>query len=137
MNQFTFTEDETSSWNKEDEKHFWSGEGFVTFIVFQNDADNFEIEVLDYDGCVGGMREQWGLDYQIQHIWCNQGDFAEGYIHTLHKMTVIWTRGEFGISDDDVEYDYKSHTKERTGLIEFLKIKLSNFWWRTIGWRLR
>jgi hypothetical protein len=133
---FTDVED-THAWDAEDEKHYWSGTGFVEFLVLQNDDDNFEIEEIDYDGCVNGMNESIGLEYQIQHIWCIQEDFKEGYVYTLHDVTVTWIRGEWGISDDDVEYDFAKMTCKRLPLIQYLKLKISNIWWRSYGWKLK
>jgi len=123
--------------SEEDEHHYWSGEGFIKFFVEQNIPGVFEIEIEDSDGCAGGANETVGYDYLIKEmLGFDIEQFKEGHTYTIEKLTVVWTRGDGWMTDDDVEYDYES-LKDEIELFRFIKQKLTNLWWQNIGWKLR
>ena len=123
----------------EDEHHYWCGEGFIRFYVQQNipKDDIFEFEVEDYDGCAGGADETVGFDYLIKKmLGLNIADLKEGHTYTIEKLTVVWTRGDGWITDDDVDYYYEN-LKDEFQWFKLLKQKLTNLWWQNIGWRMK
>jgi len=124
---------------EEDERHFWNGEGFIKFYVEQNiPEDNiFEIEIEDADGCAGGASETVGYDYLIKEmLGFDIKQFKEGHTYTIEKLTVVWTRGDGWMTDDDVEYYYEN-LKDEIEWFRFIKQKLFNIRWQNIGWKLR
>jgi hypothetical protein len=122
----------------EEEAEYWNGKGFITFYVIQNTPDVFEIEIEDWAGCAGGLDETMGIAWCIEHWWCLQKEetLKEGVSYTLHGLTSHWTRGDGWEIDDDVKYDFEEMTSSWK-LTTRIRQKLSNWWWRSIGWRLR
>lgn len=123
---------------EEDEAEFWNGKGHITFYVIQNTPDVFEIEIEDWSGCAGGLQDTIGIDWYIKECWGLQEDedLKEGVSYTLHGLTAYWTRGDGWTTDDDVEYNFEDITSSWK-LTTRIRQKLSNWWWRSIGWRLR
>ena len=121
------------------QKDHWSGLGHIEFFVIQNTPDDFEIDVIDYSGCVGGAHETLGVDYLIKDMWCLHEDpdliLREGVYYIIHDVTVTWTRGDGWTTDDDVDYDYKSIT-HHTNLWLYMSHKAKMIWWRRVGWRI-
>lgn len=124
----------------EDLAEHWNGEGCIVFYVIQNTSDVFEIEVIDWSGCAGGLQDTLGIEYYITNCWCLQEDevLKEGVTYTLDKLTVQWFKGDGWEIDDDVEYDFEEiyETPTRWKLATRIRQKLSNWWWRSIGWRI-
>lgn len=123
----------------EDELNHWNGEGFIKFYVQQNipKDDIFEFEVEDYDGCAGGADETVGFDYLIKEmLGLDIAELKEGHTYTIEKLTVVWTRGDGWMTDDDVDYYFES-IKDEIEWFRFLKQKAINLWWQNIGWRFR
>lgn len=137
--QFIIVSDEEYEPNEEDERHYWNGEGFITFFVQQNIPKDkiFEFEVDDYDGCAGGANETVGFDYLLTEMLdIDIKNLKEGHTYTIEKLTVVWTRGDGYCTDDDVDYYFES-LKDEIEWSRFIKQKLHNLWWQNIGWRLR
>ena len=122
--------------SEEEERDFWSGKGEIQFFVIQNVPDTFEIEILDYTGCAGGLQDTIGIEYYIGEYWGLQEELREGLIYTLHDVTVTWTRGDGWETDDDVEYDFESMTSHAT-TIGYLSYKIKMIWWRAVGCHIR
>jgi hypothetical protein len=127
--------DLTPDEEKEAERQHWNGDGTIEFYVSQNAPGVFEIEVLDYDGCAGGMQETIGIEYYISEIWNLQDRVREGVTYELQNVTVQWTRGEWGFTDDDVEYDFLD-IASKFKLKTYLRQKISNIWWRQVTCRI-
>lgn len=120
----------------EEEKDYWSGIGMIKFFVQQNIKGVFEIEIEEATGCAGGAGEQIGLEYLIEHeLGINIAQLKEGHTYTIQELSVVWTRGDGWMTDDDVDYYFES-IKDEIEWFRFLKQKLSNLWWQHIGWRL-
>lgn len=122
--------------SEEDERDFWNGEGSITFFVEQNIDDIFEIEVLDYTGCVGGLQDTIGIEFYIEEYWGLRPELKEGVTYTLGGVNVEWTRGDGWTTDDDVEYYFDSITAHWV-LWTRAKTILYNLWWQNIGWKIR
>lgn len=124
----------------EEERDFWNGIGLLEIYVTQSFKDSdgnyiFEFDVIDYEGCVGGIQEAIGIDYLLTHIWCLQKELREGYTYRFIGITAFWTRGDGWSTDDDVDYRYEiilSHFNPLSWLLQ----KAKNIWWRNIGWRI-
>ena len=137
MEDFTFIEDVALYQpTEEEERHYWNGPGYIKLYVIQNDEDVFEFDVLDYDGCAGGADETVGFDYLITDMLGLQKDLKEGITYTIQNLTVRWYRGDGWTTDDDVDYDF-DEIIIHFNPITWTRQKLYNFWWRTIGWRLK
>lgn len=134
MAEFTIAEDIYQP-TDEEERDYWSGPGSLTVYVSQNHGDVFEFEEIEYTGCVGGAIETVGLDYLLTDMLSLKKELKEGYTYTIHNITVVWTRGDGWMSDDDVDY-YYDHIERHFAPFQFLKQKISNIWWRSIGWRI-
>ena len=139
--KFTILEEDPPLYQptEEEERHYWSGEGFIRFFVEQNIPKEgiFEFKVEDYDGCAGGADETVGFDYLIKDmLGLDIRQFKEGHTYTIEKLTIIWTRGDGWITDDDMDYYYES-IKDEIEWSRYLKQKLYNLWWQHIGWRFR
>jgi len=126
--------------SEEDERDFWSGKGHIEFFVIQNVSRTFEIEIMDYSGCAGGMQDIAGIEYYITDVWCLQDDpeipLREGVTYTLHDLTVTWARRYGWTTEDDVEYDF-SHMTSHATAIGYLTHKIQMIWWRQVTCRLR
>ena len=122
----------------EEERDFWSGEGGIIFYVQQNVKDCFEIEILDSWGCAGGLQEGVGLEYAIEEgcIGLDINDLSEGVEYRILDLNVTHTRGDGWYTDDDSEYDF-TIIESDWQFTTRVKQKLSNWWWRSIGWRLK
>lgn len=124
---------------EEEERDFWNGEGHIEFFVIQNTEEDFEIEVLDYSGCAGGLDEGMGIDYWIKEVEGLHRDptvrLREGRTYCINGLTVTWTRGDGWEIDDDAEYEFESLT-ENWSLDVWLPHKIKMIWWRLIGWRI-
>lgn len=120
------------------EKEYWNAPGHIEFYVIQNipKLELFEIEVLDYSGCAGGLSEGMGIDYAIKNYWDLCPELREGVTYTLHNITVEWFRGDGWEIDDDVEYDFDEITHDTT-LKRYLSQKIKNIIWRHIGCHIR
>lgn len=128
-NEMTCTEE------TEADRQHWNGDGAIEFYVYQNTPNVFEIEVLDYDGCAGGMQETIGIEYYITEIWDLQDRVQEGVTYELQNVSVEWTRGEWGFTDDDVDYDFLDIVT-KFKLKTYLSQKISNIWWRQVTCRI-
>lgn len=125
----------------EEEADYWNGIGFLEVMILQNwkgknEERIFEFEVIDYNGCVGGIEEAIGIDYLLTHIWSLQEVLKEGYIYRFTGITALWTRGDGWSTDDDVDY----HFKDVQVIWEpwtWFKTKIQATWWKFIGWRFR
>ena len=144
MNTLLFSED--AEWAaaacEEMERDHWNGDGHIEFFVIQNVAKErlFEIEVVDYSGCAGGLNETIGIKYMIDE-WGLPSELREGVTYTIHNLGVTFTRGDWGFTDDDVEYDFSHMTSHATAL-GYLSHKISMIWWRKVWchilqWRKR
>lgn len=120
----------------EEERDHWNGRGGIVFRVDQNIKDCFEMEVLDYWGCVGGMEETIGVQYYIEDIWGLTPELKEGVTYTIKGVTVDWIRGDGWEIDDDVEYDFEEIIPEWK-FWPRMKTMIYNLWWQNIGWRIR
>lgn len=120
------------------EYDYWNGQGHIEFYVNQNVPKDelFEIDVLDYSGCAGGLQETIGIDYYIQHCWGLCDELREGVTYTIKDLTVEWTRGDGWTTDDDVEYYFKELEHDTT-LYTYLSQKLKNIWWRRVVCHIR
>lgn len=121
---------------EEEERDHWNGKGHIEFFVIQNVPGTFEIEVLDYSGCAGGLQETLGIEYYLTEYWDLQDEVREGVTYTLHNVTVTWTRGDGWTTDDDVEYDFELITHHAT-TIGYLPYKIKMIWWRAVGCHIR
>lgn len=124
----------------EEEADYWNGIGFLEVMILQNwkskDEERiFEFEVIDYNGCVGGIEEAIGIDYLLTQIWCLQDVLKEGYIYRFTGITALWTRGDGWSTDDDVDY-YFGALSYKLKLWPWFKTKIAATWWKHIGWRL-
>jgi hypothetical protein len=128
-------EDPIEDWDEEDQRQYWNGDGHIEFFVIQNHGDTFEVEVLDYSGCAGGLSETLGIEYVITDMWCLNKDpeyiFREGVTYTIHDLSVTWTRGDGWNTDDDVDYDFGKITSHATA-IGYLSHKIKMIWWRQV-----
>lgn len=129
--------DEFYQLTEEDEKDYWSGEGHLVFRVLSYDpsafpSSRYEIEVLDYSGCVSGLDEQISIDYAINDGILDVGKLTIGCTYEVHGITVVWTRGDGWTTDDDVDYYIKSVTRYAV-LHQFIYA----WWWHLVGWRIR
>ena len=118
--------------DEEYEREHWNDKGHIEFFVTQNvpSQNLFEIEVMDYSGCAGGLNETLGIDWMIKQ-WGIQDELREGVTYTLHNLTVTWTRGDGWEIDDDVEYDFTHMTSHATAL-GYLSHKIHMIWWRKV-----
>lgn len=121
---------------EQEEWDYWNGTGHIELYVIQNDKDVFEFDVLDYSGCAGGASETVGFDYLITDMLYLTKELKEGFSYTIHDLAVTWYRGDGWNTDDDVEYQF-DRLERHFNPITYIKQKLSNLWWRSIGWRLR
>ena len=81
--------------SEEDLKDHWSGEGHLTFKVLSYDPNayawsRYEIEVLDYSGCVGGLDETLGIGYALNEGILDAGNLHIGVTYTLHEIIVVF-----------------------------------------------
>jgi hypothetical protein len=99
-----------------EEREHWNGKGHIEFLVVQNAPDIFEVEMVDYSGCAGGLQETLGIEYYITDIWClhkgSEPPLLEGGTYTLNGVTAEWTRGDGWTTDDDVEYSFETITQK-------------------------
>jgi hypothetical protein len=132
---------------KEEEADYWNGIGHLEILVtYVNQKEKiFEFEVIDQSGCVGGIEEAIGIDYLLTQMWSVQKPYEEGgfkfplkagYSYTFHDIRAFWTRGDGYTTDDDVDY-YHGLITRGFNPWTWLRIKIGNLWWDTIGWRLR
>ena len=123
-----------------EEADYWNGRGDITFYVVQNVPKEglFEIDVLEYSGCAGGLDETLGIEYSLENGILGRVDpseLREGVTYTLHGLTSHWTRGDGWTVDDDVEYEIEDMTSHTT-LWRYLSQKAKNLWWRSLGYRI-
>lgn len=116
----------------EDLKDHWSGKGHLVFRVISYDPncpyEPYEIDWLDYSGCVGGLNETLGIQYALNNGILNAGKLQLGVTYTLHEITVEWTRGDGWEIDDDMGYYVGDVTKEIV-IYQWLYA----WWWHFIG----
>lgn len=143
MTIYLETLEDTDDWyapSEEDERDFWCGTGHIEFRVIQNCPDIFEIEVLDYSGCAGGLNEGCGIDWWLTSEICLQEDpgitLREGCTYTIHDLTVQFTRGDGWTTDDDAEYEFDDITMNWE-LFPYLWHKLDMIWHRQVRCRFR
>lgn len=121
---------------EEDIKEHWAGEGHLVFKVLSYDKTKsympYEIEYLDYSGCVGGLDETLGIEYSVNEGILDVGKLHIGVTYTVNGITAHFTRGDGWTTDDDVEYEVESVTKELV-LPEWLYA----WWWHLVGHRIR
>lgn len=130
----TFIQEEPT---EEDIRDYWSGEGHLSFRVLSYDPSahpwsRYEIEVLDYSGCVGGLDEQLGIDYAVNEGILDVGKLHIGCTYDVRGITVVWSRGDGWTTDDDVDYYVESVTQYAV-----LHQLIAAWWWHLIGWRIR
>lgn len=132
LNDYAMTE--------EDERDHWSGVGHLEFYVIQNVPDCFEVEIIDYSGCMGGADETLGIHHLLEDCWGFHEDpdirLREGCRYTVHDIEVDWTMGDGWTTDDDVEY-YPGAITEAWTIRERVSQKLSNWWHRQVRCRVR
>lgn len=121
---------------EEDEKDYWSGEGHLIFRVVSYDPncsfEPYEIDWLDYSGCVGGLDETLGIQYAINEGILDLPKLKIGHTYHVHGITVVWTRGDGWEIDDDVDY----YVEDVTSYI-VLHEWLYAWWWHLVGHRIR
>jgi hypothetical protein len=133
--ELTFMETEYEM-TTENERDYWSGPGHISFKVLSHTPQSFipyEIEVIDYSGCLGGLNESLGFDYAINEgiLYIDQ-PLRIGMTYHLHDVTVIFSRGDGWITDDNVDYYVGSITTE-WHLFQWLYA----WWWHFFGHRIR
>lgn len=122
----------------EDERHYWSGPGYIEFYVLTNRPEHglFEFDVEDYDGCAGGAFESVGEDYLITEMLdIDVSTLREGWTYRVENLTVVHTRGDGWMTDDDSTYYHDGLTARREWG-RWFRQKIENAWWFSIGWRL-
>jgi hypothetical protein len=130
LNDFTPDDAET--------KDHWSGKGHLEFFVEQNHGKTFEIQVVDYSGCVGGLQEAIGIEYALLegYLDVDRSMLREGVTYTIWDITAEFSRGDGWTTDDDCEYHIGEITSEAS-LWGYLSHKVSIIWWRHIGCHIR
>lgn len=123
---------------EEEERDYWSGEGHLTFKILSYDPtayawSRYEIEVLDYSGCLGGLDETLGIDYAINEGILDVGPLHIGFTYEVDKITVVWTTGDGWTTDDDVDYYVEGNVIKYAPLRDLI----SAWWWHLIGHRIR
>lgn len=122
--------------SEEDLKDYWVGKGHLEFRVLSYDKTAtykpYEIEYLDYSGCVGGLDECLGIEYSVNEGILNTGKLHIGCTYRLDGITAHFTRGDGWTTDDDVEYYVESVTQYAV-----LHQLIYAWWWHLIGWRIR
>lgn len=114
----------------EEENDYWCGKGSITFKVISYDKNaepwaRFEIEYLDYEGCVGGIGETIGIEYAINEGYIGDPSKLKlGWTYTYGDIEAFFTRGDGWSTDDDVDW-YTGYVTEHFDLIEWIKA-----WWR-------
>lgn len=130
------TDDSDFVMTKEDERDYWNGEGHLEFQVLSYDPkvswEKYEIDWLDYSGCVGGLDEMLGISYAINEGILETDKLQFGYIYTLHEITAHWTRGDGWTTDDNVDYEVGYITRRFS-----LKNWISTWWWHLVGHHIR
>lgn len=123
----------------EEDRDFWSGEGHLSFTVTANRHDVFEIDTLEYSGCVGGFDEGLGLEFGLRegHLGVDPSELKEGYTYHFDGITVSHTCGDGWTTDDDAEYYVGNVTSERLPIRQFVPLLLRNWWWFSFGWKIR
>ena len=118
------------------EKDHWVGEGFLKFKVISYDKSSsympYEIEIIEYSGCLGGLEETMGIEYAVNEGILDVGNLHIGCTYLVQGVSADFTRGDGWTTDDDVEYSVESVTQYVT-LHEFM----SAWWWHLIGHRIR
>lgn len=122
--------------SEEDIKDYWSGEGHLEFRVLSYDKTTkynpYEIECLDYSGCVGGLDETLGIEYAVNEGILDVGKLHIGCTYRVDGITVVWTRGDGWTTDDDVDYYIESVTQYAV-----LHQLIYAWWWHLVGHRIR
>lgn len=133
--ELSFTEDLFYTPTPEEERQHWVGKGHIEFFVEQNVPGIFEIEIIDYSGCAGGLDETIGLDYAVKEFLVDVRELHEGVRYTIKGLTVSFTRGDGWTTDDDSDYEFEE-LEVHWSLLPWMKQKMFNIWWRQIGWKL-
>lgn len=107
--------------------------GTLEFFVQQNAPDVFEIDVLDYDGCMYWAQEGMGFEYWVEY-YIGKADLREGVTYLVTEAEVTFYRGDGWTTDDDEDWDFQ--LTHRVRWATYIKTKLRNLWWRSVGYRI-
>lgn len=136
--EMSISSQKTDEWepSEEDIRDYWSGEGHLIFRVLSYDPTAtycpYEIDWLDYSGCVGGLDETLGIAYAVNEGILDVGKLHIGCTYEVHGITVVWTRGDGWETDDDVDYYIESVTR-----YAILHQLIYAWWWHLVGHRIR
>jgi len=123
--------------SEEDIPNHWNGEGTLEFRVLSYDKTSkycpYEIEYLDYCGCVGGLDETLGIEHSINEGILDVGKLHIGWTYKIHGITVHWTHGDGWTTDDDVDYYIEGDIYKSIVLTDWI----TAWWWHLIGHRIR
>jgi hypothetical protein len=106
---FAFEEEDVDPVDDTDEFHI-KEPGTVTFFVYAKESSGkILFEVDDYSGCAFWAKEGTGLDWWIEDI-VDLSACKVGCHYTVEGMSVDFTQGEWGFTDDTEDWYYDTLT---------------------------
>jgi len=122
---------------EDEERDYYTGTGFLEFFVIQKHKDTFEVEVIDYTGCVNWLQEGLGIEYALAEGIIGEPDmYREGCLYRIEDINVHYIRGDGWMTDDDEMWESKYPTYRPAPVTEILH-KIKMVWWRLVWCHVR